>query len=164
LTQALSSLRRKINEGAPFSAELAALNDLEPGIAGVADLEAQAAVGLPPASVLALELTEVATKLPASSAASDEEPGYGSWIADSLSGLITVKTVGVTDWTALAKQAAEIAAAGKLAEAVKLIDDSEGEKPPQLIAWRDRANGRVALEATLAKLSDAVMQRIAEKG
>ncbi len=164
LTQALSALRQKVSAGTSFSAELATLKSLEPDIQLFSDLESQASTGLPNAAALAQELSALAEKLPAAGPPPQEDNSYGSWIAKNLSGLITIKTIGEPDWPTLAKQSAAEAASGNLQEAVAYIDEAEGAKPPELMAWRDRANARVSLDATLSRLSDAVMQRIAEKG
>ncbi len=164
LTQALSTLRQKMNAGTPFASELAALKALEPDLKPVAELEAQATIGLPNTAMLAEELLAIADKLPAVTAATPPDDSYGSWIAEQLSGLITIKTVGETDWQTLAKQVAATAAAGNLAQSVTELDAAGGTMPPQLQAWRDRANARITMEGTLARLSGAVMQRIAEKG
>lgn len=164
LTQALSSLRQKINEGAAFNTELAALKSLEPDIQLISELEPQASTGLPNAAALAQELIAIAEKLPNKDPAPQNDNGYGSWIAETLSSLITIKTIGEPDWPTLARQAASDAANGNLQQAVTSIGEAQGSKPPEVMVWHDRASARLALEATLTKLSDAVMQRIAEKG
>jgi hypothetical protein len=164
LTQAMSNLRQKINAGAPFAAELAGLRALEPDLQSIADLEAQSSIGLPNAAMLADELLTIADKLPSVTTNTQPDESYGSWIADQLSGLITITTVGEPDWKDLAIQSASTAATGNLAQAVTELDAAGGTMPPELQAWRDRANARIALDDTLAKLFGAVMQRIAEKG
>ncbi len=164
LTQAMSVLRQKVNAGAAFGSELKELKSLEPDLPNLPQLEAQSLVGMPNATMLADELLAITNKLPTITTDAPPDNSYGSWIAEQLSGLITIKTVGEPDWQALAKQTASTAATGNLAQAVTELEAAGGTMPPELQAWRDRANARIMLDDTVAKLSGAVMQRIAEKG
>ena len=164
LTQAMSTLRQKINAGAPFATELAELKSLEPELQQISELEAQSSIGLSNAAMLADELLAISGKLPIVNTQVPPDDSYGSWIAEQLSGFISIKTIGEPDWQAVAKEAASTSATGNLSQAVTELDAAGASMPPQLQAWRERAIARIGLEDTLAKLSGAVMQRIAEKG
>jgi hypothetical protein len=82
----------------------------------------------------------------------------------SLSGVVTIRPLGETDWPAAAERAAAFAEAGDLTQAISVIDSAEGEKPMALTQWRDRAAARLQLEAALNQVSEAVLRQIAALG
>ena len=80
----------------------------------------------------------------------------------SLSGIVTIRDIGETDWPQLAEKAAALAEAGDLHQAIDVIDQAEGEKPVALIQWRDRAAGAAALDRRARSGgSEAVLRQIA---
>ena len=50
----------------------------------------------------------------------------------SLSGIVTIRDIGETDWPQLAEKAAAFAEAGDLTQAIAVIDQAEGDKPMAL--------------------------------
>ena len=82
----------------------------------------------------------------------------------SLSGIISIRPIGDTDWRQVADKAAAFAEAGDLTQAISTIDAGEGEKPMALSQWRDRAAARLQLEAAVGQVSEAVLRQIAATG
>ena len=64
----------------------------------------------------------------------------------------------------MAEKAAGLAEAGDLTQAIALIDAAEGAKPTDLVQWRDRAAARLALEAAVGQVAEAVLRQIAAQG
>jgi hypothetical protein len=165
LSQALSDLKARISEGAPFATEFARIEQLVPAAEGLNELKQFAELGLPTAQGLATELRGVAPTLPTPAAPTpDSEKGYWESFTGLFSNIIKVRDIGVSNWPELAEKCASLAESGDLTQAIQLIADAEGEIPSALAAWRDRATGRLQLEAAIAKTSEAVMRQIAAKG
>lgn len=165
LSQTLSDLKAKIGTGASFQAEYDRIARMVPAAQGLDVLAAHAAAGLPNAPGLAAELTALADTLPRPETPAPEDDGsYWDSFLGLVSGIVTVRDIGETDWPALARKAADLAAGGDLAAAIALIGDAEGSKPPSLLQWHDRAAARLQLEAALALVSEATIRQIAAIG
>ena len=136
-----------------------------PAAAGLDVLALNADAGLPDAAGLAAELRAAIPALPQPAAAEAAEgDGYLDWAFDMLSGIVTVRDIGESDWPQLAEKAAALAEAGDLPQAIDVIDQAEGAKPAALSNWRDRAAGRLALLAALDQVDQAVLRQIAQQG
>ena len=165
LSQALSDLKAKVAAGVPYNDEYARIARMVPAAAGLDVLALNADAGLPDAAGLAAELRAAIPALPQPAAAeAAEEDGYLDWAFDMLSGIVTVRDIGVSDWPQLAEKAAALAEAGDLPQAIDVIDQAEGAKPAALSNWRDRAAGRLALLAALDQVDQAVLRQIAQQG
>lgn len=164
LTAALAGLKASIAAGAAYQADYDVLARLVPAAAGLEVLAAHAATGLPDAQALARQLRELATALPPPVSPATRMDGYAGWLLDSLSGIITIRPIGETDWAQLAEKAAALAEAGDLSEAVAALGSGEGESPAALRQWQDQAAARLALERAAAQLSDAVLRQITAMG
>lgn len=165
LSQSLSDLKARISEGAPFAAEFTRIEQIVPAAEGLTDLKAFAELGLPTAQGLATEIRGIAPTLPKPAAATpDSEKGYWESFTGLFSDVVKVRDIGATNWPELAEKCATLAEANDLTQAIQLIADAEGDVPLAVIAWRDRAAGRLQLEAAIARTSEAVMRQIAAKG
>ena len=165
LSQALSDLKAKVAAGVPYNDEYARIARMVPAAAGLDVLALNADAGLPDAAGLAAELRAAIPALPQPAAAEAAEgDGYLDWAFDMLSGIVTVRDIGESDWPQLAEKAAALAEAGDLPQAIDVIDQAEGAKPAALSNWRDRAAGRLALLAALDQVDQAVLRQIAQQG
>lgn len=165
LSQALSDLKAKVAAGVPYNDEYARIARMVPAAAGLDVLALNADAGLPDAAGLAAELRAAIPALPQPAAAEAAEgDGYLDWALDMLSGIVTVRDIGESDWPQLAEKAAALAEAGDLPQAIDVIDQAEGAKPASLSNWRDRAAGRLALLAALDQVDQAVLRQIAVQG
>ena len=165
LSQALSDLKAKVAAGVPYNDEYERIARMVPAAAGLDVLARNADAGLPDAAGLAAELRAAIPALPQPAAAEPAEgDGYLDWAFDMLSGIVTVRDIGESDWPQLAEKAAALAEAGDLPQAIDVIDQAEGAKPAALSTWRDRAAGRLALLAALDQVDQAVLRQIAQQG
>jgi hypothetical protein len=164
LSQALSDLKAKVAAGTSYQAEYERIARMVPAAAGLETLGARAAEGLPNAQGLTAELKAAIPALPQPQAPAAEDTSYFGTLMKSLSGIITIRDIGETDWPGVAERAAAFAGSGDLNQAISVIDAAEGEKPMALTQWRDRAAARLQLEAALAQTSDAVLRQIAALG
>jgi hypothetical protein len=167
LSQSLSDLKAKIGAGAAYGDELARLERLVPAAPGLDVLKRHAATGLPDTMGLARELSELAPTLPtagelAPPVAADDS--WAGWALDKLSGLVTIRVAGATDWKRVAEAAAALAGANDLPQAVEHVGAAEGTRPASLQRWLDRASQRLDLEDKLKAVDDAVLRVIAAKG
>ena len=165
LSQALSDLKAKIAAGTPFAAEYERIARMVPAAPGLDVLAAHAADGLPTAQGLATELEAAIPSLPQpETPAQTEGDGYWDSFVGLVSGIITIREIGETDWPELARQCVALAQAGDLSQAISLIGGAEGVKPQALNTWQDRAAARLRLEAALGQVSEAVVRQIAALG
>lgn len=164
LSQALSDLKAKIAAGAPYQPEYDRIARMVPAAAGLDVVAAHAAEGLPDPKGLAAELTAAIPALPQPAAPAAEDNSYFGTLMKSLSGIVSVRPIGETDWPQLARKAGAFAEAGDLAQAIAVIDAGEGDKPVPLTQWRDRAAARIQLEAALSQVSEAVLRQLAALG
>lgn len=165
LSQSLADLKAKIAAGAAFQGEYDRIARMVPAAAGLEVLSVHAATGLPAASGLAAELRAAIPDLPQPDPpAPPAESSYWDSIWSALSGIITIRDIGETDWPRLAETAAAAAESGDLAQSIALIDTAEGSAPAALLQWRDRAAARIRLEGALDTVSQAVLRQIAAIG
>ncbi len=164
LSQALSDLKAKIAAGAAYQPEYDSLARMVPAAAGLDVVAAHAAEGLPDARGLAAELTAALPSLPQPAAPEAEDNSYFGTLMKSLSGIVSVRPIGETDWPQLARKAAAFAESGDLTQAIAVIGSGEGDKPVALTQWSDRAAARIQLEAALSQVSEAVLRQIAALG
>lgn len=165
LSQSLSDLKAKIASGAAYQAEYDRIARMVPAAPGLDVLASHAAEGLPTAKGLADELTAIIPTLPR-----PEEPpppteeSYWDSFVGLVSGIITIRDIGDTDWQQLAQRCVGLAEAGDLTQAISLIDGAEGTKPSALLQWHDRAAARLRLETALGQVSEAVVRQITALG
>ena len=164
LSQALSDIKAKIAAGTPYPDEFDRIARMVPAAAGLETLGARAAEGLPDAAGLAQELRAAIPELPQPAAPAAEDDSYLGTLMKSLSGVVTIREIGETNWPEVATKAAAFAEASDLTQAIAVIDAAEGDKPVALSQWRDRAAARLQLEAALSQVSEAVLRQIAAMG
>ncbi|MCX7349540.1 MAG: hypothetical protein NTZ54_08445 [Alphaproteobacteria bacterium] len=164
LSQALSDLKAKVAAGTSFQAEYERIARMVPAASGLDVVAADAAAGVPDAKGLAAELRAAIPALPQAEAPPAEDNSYFGALMKSLSGVISIRPIGNTNWPQVAEKAAAFADTGDLAQAISVIDAAEGDTPMALSQWRDRASARLALEAAVAQVSEAVLRQIAANG
>lgn len=165
LSQALSDLKAKVAAGVAYSAEYERIARMVPAAPGLDVLALNADAGLPDAAGLAAELRAAIPALPQPAApAATATDGYFDWAWDMLSGVVTIRDIGEANWPQVAEKAAALAESGDLAQAIDVIDQTEGTKPAALATWRDRAAGRLALLKALDETNEAVLRQIAAQG
>ena len=84
-------------------------------------------------------------------------------LLNALSNVITIRDLDAANWQQVADKAIAFAETGDLAQAVAAIDVVEQAKPAALQQWRDRAAGRITLEAALATVSESVTRDLAAR-
>jgi hypothetical protein len=163
LAQALSDLKAKVESGLSFAGENERIARMVPAATGLDILNTHAAAGLPTAQGLALELSAIQAAMPKPDAASAApvEKGWWETITDSLSDLIVIRDADNQDWRVVADQARAFAESGDLAQAISVLDETEGTKPVELQGWRDKADARLKLEAAVNAVGDAVTRTLA---
>lgn len=164
LSQALADLKAKVAAGAGFAAEYDKIARMVPAAAGLDVLAANAQNGLPTGEGLAKELRDVIPSLPQPTAPAPASDSYWTSLLDSLSGIISIREIGESNWPQLAENAAGLAQSGDIAQAISLIDVVEGDKPVAVSQWRERAGARLKLEAAVTDVSEAVLRQIAALG
>jgi hypothetical protein len=164
LSQALSDLKAKIAAGTPYQAEYDRIARMLPAAAGLDVLAAHAAEGLPDAAGLAGELRGLIASLPQPAKPAAEDDSYFGTLMKSLSGFITIRPIGETDWPRLAEKAVAFAEAGDLTQAIAVLEGGEGERPPSLRQWQERAAARLQLEVATAQVAEAVLRQLTAMG
>lgn len=164
LSQALSDLKAKVAAGTSFQPEYERIARMVPAASGLDVVAADASEGLPAAPGLAAELRAAIPALPQAEAPPAEDDSYFGTVMKSLSGIISIRPIGDTDWRQVAEKAAAFADAGDLSQAIAVIDGAEGDKPMALSQWAQRAASRLKLEAAVAQVSEAVLRQIAATG
>lgn len=165
LSQSLADLKAKIASGAAYPDEVDRIARMVPAAEGLDILKAQAALGLPTAQGLGAELKTIIPALPKpdTTVATQDDSWWGSAVT-MMSGLVTIKTVGIADWQQLATECADLAEQGDLQKAISTLEQAEGALPVELQGWHDRAAARIRLEKALEETSSAVLREIAAKG
>jgi hypothetical protein len=164
LSQALSDLKAKVAAGTPYATENERIARMVPAAAGLDVVSSFAADGVPTAQQLADQLRGLIPSLPEPAQPAAEDNSYFGTLMKSLSGIITIREIGDTDWRQLAEKAAAFAEAGDLTQAIASIDSAEGDKPVALTQWRDKAAARLQLDAALEQVSEAVLRQITALG
>lgn len=166
LSQALSDLKAKFASGATFADELARVQRMAPAAPGLDDLSRHAATGLPNVPALAVSLKSIAAELKPSSesAVAAEDDSWIGWATGMLNDIVTIRNAGDADWVKTAEAAAAFAETGDLAQAISHVSEAEGAKPPALQQWLEKAQARVALEASISGVEAAVLRMLAAKG
>ena len=164
LSQALSDLKAKVAAGTSFQPEYERIARMVPAASGLDVVAAAASEGVPAAAGLAAELRAAIPALPQAEAPPAEDDSYFGTLMKSLSGIISIRPIGDTDWRLVAEKAAAFADAGDLSQAIAVIDGAEGDKPMALSQWAQRAASRLKLEAAVAQVSEAVLRQIAATG
>ena len=167
LSQSLADLKAKIAAGTPFSDELERLNRLVPAAPGLAELAPFAGAGIPDAQGLAQELSSLAAALPAEGelqAVAPQDDSWTGWALDQLSDLITIRVAGTADWKRAAEQSTAYAESGDLQQAIDTLEEMEGAKPQGIEQWLEKTKARLAIEAQIKSVEEAVLRAIAAKG
>lgn len=164
LSQALSDLKAKVAAGTAYAAENERIMRMVPAAAGLDVVSSHAADGVPTAQQLAAQLRDLIPSLPEAAKPAAEDNSYFGSLMKSLSGFITIRDIGDTDWRQVADKASAFAEAGDLPQAISTIDSAEGDKPVSLTQWRDKAAARLQLDAALEQVSEAVLRQIAALG
>ncbi len=164
LSQALADLKAKVAAGTSYAAENERIARMVPAAAGLDVVGSFAADGVPTAQQMAAQLRSLIPSLPEPAKPTEEDNSYFGTLMTSLSGIITIREIGDTDWRQVADQAATFAETGDLTQAISTIDSAEGDKPVALAQWRDRAAARLQLNAALEQVSEAVIRQIAALG
>ncbi|MGH6854225.1 MAG: COG4223 family protein [Aestuariivirga sp.] len=165
LRQALSDIRAKIAAGLAYRQELDRIVRVVPSVGGNDELNAHADHGLPNAAGLAAELrADIPTLPPPDKDQASTGSGYWDGFWNAITSIVTIRDIGEADWPALAEEAAKLAEAGDLPQAIARIDAAEGTLPSTLSRWRDRLAARVKLETALEDMAKAVNLVIAARG
>lgn len=165
LSQALSDLKAKAAAGLPFAPELDRIARMVPAAPGLDVLGRHAATGLANAGGLAEAMKALIPALPTPEITPGAgDGGYIDSVLDALGGLITIRKLGEADWRQIGEKCMALAEAGDLAQAVSLVDGTEGAKPSGLLQWRDKAAARLELDSALGAAAEAVLRVIAAKG
>lgn len=170
LSLAVAQLRRAIDAGQPFPAELAAARSFagdDAKIKAALDvLEPHAQNGVATRGSLAAEFPIVADRV-LGTAAPREEGGWKQAVLDRLDALIKVRPVGaaVEGETAQAKvaRAEALASRGDLQGAIGELAALEGPPAAAAKPWIDRVKARLAALQALAALEAQATQNLAAK-
>jgi hypothetical protein len=165
LSQSLADLKAKVTAGTPFKDEVERIARMVPAAAGLDVLTTHAEAGIPNAAQLAQNLIELKPSLPAAPhEMSAGEPGYWESFTGLFDDIITVRSIDGADWQSVADKASALAKEENLAGAIALIDAATGERPTEIMTWRNQAEQRIKLEQALSSTTDAVTRQLAAKG
>lgn len=166
LSQNLSDLKAKIAAGAGYRDEFERIQRMVPAAEGLDVLSQHAALGLPDAKGLSVELKSLIADLPKPEVAAPAPESEGWWdgIYRSLSDLITIKVEGEADWPTTASAAVAFAESGDLTQAIEHLNAVEATKPVGIQQWLERAQARLSVEQSVQKVEEAVLRVIAAKG
>jgi hypothetical protein len=165
LSQSLADLKAKVTAGTPFKDEVERITRMVPAAAGLDVLTTHAEAGIPNAAQLAQNLIELKPSLPAAPhEMSAGEPGYWESFTGLFDDIITVRSIDSADWQSVADKASALAKEENLAGAIALIDAATGERPAEIMSWRNQAEQRIKLEQALSSTADAVTRQLAAKG
>jgi hypothetical protein len=156
LAIAAAVLRGPVQRGEPYAAELAAVKALGADAAALAPLEPFAATGLPSATVLAREISDLAPALLAASGATPREGGFLERLqsnAEKLVRIRRVEEVAGTDPTAVISRIEVKAAHGDLAGALAELTSLPPPARLPAEAWIKKAQARAAAIDAARKLS-----------
>jgi hypothetical protein len=156
LAIAAAVLRNTIERGEPYAAELAAVKALGADPATLAPLESFAATGLPSATVLAREISDLAPALLAASGATPRDGGFLERLqsnAEKLVRIRRVEEVAGTDPTAIISRIEVKAAHADLAGALTELASLPPSARLPAEAWIKKAQARAAAIDAGRKLS-----------
>jgi hypothetical protein len=162
IAAALVKLKAAESEGRSFAQELQTFNALAPGMESASSLQAYAGNGVATMADLSAKLKETLVTLNTPAAPAESPSGSGVW--DSLkakaASLISVRRIDDARWVAAAEDAQARLEEGDLALAVKAIRGVSGEPPPQLKAWLEAAEARLASDRALESVSADVLKKL----
>jgi hypothetical protein len=170
LALAVAQLRRAVDSGQAFSAELAACRALAGGDAKLApSLDALAPLssgGIATRAALADEFADTAAAI-ARASLQRGETGWMRAVIDRLDSLVTIRPVGaaVAGETprARAARAEALLARNDLAGAVRALGGLDARPAEAAKPWLDRAKARLAAEAAVASLEAQATAHLAAK-
>ncbi|MGQ0675391.1 MAG: uroporphyrinogen-III synthase [Rhodospirillales bacterium] len=170
LALSVGQIRRAIDAGSPFAAELAAGRSLAGGdaaLAGPLDLLAPlAATGIATRAALTQSYKDTAAAIVHAARARDGESGAWRRFVAWLDSLITVRPIGAAAGDSPAARAARaeaLLAAGDLAGAVAQLDALGAPASNAARPWLDRAKARLQAEQALAALETRAAAAMARK-
>jgi hypothetical protein len=152
---AAAALGEAAQTSRPFTAELAALEQVMPLSPDVRALRPLAETGAPSRAALAAEFSAAAARASVEARAPGEGANFGDRILHALSRVVTVRRVGSTTGNspdAILARAERQAAEGDLAGALNTLRALPPRAADAMGAWRIRAEQRVALDRHLANI------------
>ncbi len=170
LALAVAQLRRAVDSGQAYSAELATCRSLAGADAKVKSwldaLTPAAGSGIATRAALADEFPDTAAAI-ARAALQRGETGWLRTVIDRLDSLVTIRPVGASvageTPRARAARAEALLARNDLAGAIGLLGGLEGRPAEAAKPWLDRARARLAAEAALASLETQATAHLAAK-
>lgn len=170
LALAVAQLRRAIDSGQAYSAELAACRALAgadaKAVAALDALAPGAGTGVATRAALADEFADTAGAI-SRAALQRSETGWLRTVIDRLDSLVTIRPVGASvageTPRARAARAEAMLAKNDLAGAVRTLEGLEGRPAEAAKPWLARAKARVAAEAASAALEAQAMAHLAAK-
>jgi hypothetical protein len=162
LAAALVKLKAAASEGRPFPQELQTFSALAPGIAAAGSLQAHAASGVATVGNLSAKLQETLTvlKTPAEPVATESESGVWNSLKAKAASLISVRKIDDARWITAAEDARARLDEGNVALSVSAIRAVSGDPPPQLRAWLEAAEARLATDRALEDISAEVLKKL----
>jgi len=166
----VGQLRRAVDSGAPFAAELAACRSLAGADAALAEpldrLAPLAAAGVATRAALAQSFKQAAASVVHAGRARDGESGAWRRVLAWLDSLITVRPVGAAAGDSPAARTARAEAklgAGDLAGAVAELGALAAPAADAAKPWLDRAKARLQADQALAALESRAAAAVARK-
>ncbi len=165
LSQTMVRLKSKVDAGQSFKEEVDGIKAALPSAEGLDVLAVEAEKGLPNATQLAARLDALIAQMPkAETPKAVPDVSWFDRIGSLFSGLVTVKTLGDSNWSTLAQKAYAFAVSGDLVQAADSLSQGDSEIPPALQQWHDLAQRRINLEQAVGKSTIAIQREIAAKG
>lgn len=162
---AAAALLEAAQTSRPFPGELAALQAVAPASVDLAALKPYAERGAPSRAALAASFPEYAARAAAASRSPEADAGLLARIAQTLSRVVTLRRVG--DVPGKGVDAVIARAEGQLQDGdlVAALATLEGLPPAgrdALAPWRERAEGRAAVDRRIADLRNRALQDLAQ--
>lgn len=157
---AVLTLQNKINTGAPFTDELAAVSRVAPDTPSLTALRAYAAKGVPGANALQSSF-DVAARAAQQADARANAKGPAAKLWANLTSLVTVRSAEPVAGEATAAVLSRADAAvgrGDIAGAVNELDALAGAPAEAMAGWIEQAKARVAADGLLEDLNEQVTE------
>jgi hypothetical protein len=162
LGHAHAALAAKLQQGAPYAAELDRLATLLPGAPGFEVLRLYADKGVSSLDTLDARLGDIAAEIARTTDVPLAEPAEsGLWpaIRQRLASVVKVRRIDEADWPALMERARGALKENRLPEAIQAIEQA-GSPPPRLADWIGGAKARRDADRAMEALSAAALRQL----
>lgn len=162
---ATSALMEAAQTSRPFPAELTALEQISPAAGDLRALKPYAERGVPSRAALSSSFPEYAARAAAAARASQDDESLLSRVGAALSRVVTLRRVGDVEGKsvdAVIARAERQLEDGDLVSALGTLDALPPSGRGALAPWRERAEGRAAVDRRIAEIRSQALKSLAD--